>query len=334
MLILVLSIIATLSVVAFLGVFVRHIVKIESGPRRSSEAQLALNDTLWLDTNDACNLKCPTCIRGQRGMVNTGHRLALEKFDAIVQKAAAEGYKKIGVFNWTEPFLNPDLAKYMEVIKRRGLFAMVSTNFSLRKIAHLEAALKNTDLIFISVSGFDQAVYEINHVGGNIEYVKENVRRAASLKARGLTSTCVMLRFLKFPYNHDQETKLSNFATDLAINFETVPGSGDPFAHGTGATNEMYKAMVNAHKPGQTTHPAGKVCPLMFGQMPIDSKGDVYLCCGYPNYEALKISPYLDMPQEKILLRRYNHPVCASCPTPRRDATELDKQALLEAMAS
>jgi hypothetical protein len=70
----------------------------------------------------------------------------------------------------------------------------------------------------------------------------------------------------------------------------------------------------------------------MFGQIPIDSRGDVYLCCGFPNLEPLKIGSYLEMTQEEILLRRYNHPICASCGAARRDATPADTQALVEAV--
>jgi hypothetical protein len=70
----------------------------------------------------------------------------------------------------------------------------------------------------------------------------------------------------------------------------------------------------------------------MFGETTIDHAGNVHLCCAYPNYDALKIGSYLDLPQEEILLRRYGHPVCGSCSWPRRDATLDDKQVLTEAL--
>jgi MoaA/NifB/PqqE/SkfB family radical SAM enzyme len=297
--------------------------------RTCTEAQAHLNDTAWVDTNDVCNLKCPTCYRGVRTWANTGKRIDLDKFEAIVAKIADEGYKKVGVFNWTEPFVNPDLDKCMQIIKEHGLFAIVSTNFSLRKIPHLQNVLRYTDMMFISVSGFDQAVYEINHVAGDIELVKANTRRAAALKATGAIGTTILLRFIKFNYNHDQEEKLRAFAEELEIVFEVIPGGGDPTKPIVG---EIVKNQLRSFTPARPYHPRGKVCPLMFGQIPIDSRGDVYLCCLFPNLEPLKIGSYLEMTQEEILLRRFNHPICASCGADRRDATPADTQALIEAV--
>jgi hypothetical protein len=186
--------------------------------------------------------------------------------------------------------------------------------------------------LYISVSGFDQQIYEINHVGGKIEFVKDNARRAADLKARGLIGACLILRFLKFPYNHDQENKLRTFAAEIGIDFEVIPGGNDPKAPGETETNETFLERLRSYNSERPFQPRGKVCPLMFGQIPVDSRGDVYLCCHHPNYPALKIGKYLELTQEEILLRRYRHPICTSCSEPRRAATETDKQALLEAL--
>jgi MoaA/NifB/PqqE/SkfB family radical SAM enzyme len=299
--------------------------------RQPTQAQRAINDTFWIDANDACNLKCPTCIRGLRGMANSGHRMSLPKFEAMIKKATEEGYQKIGMFNWTEPFLNPALAEYMAAIKRHGAFAMLSSNFSLRRIPHLEAVLRHTDLIYISVSGFDQEVYEINHVAGNIEYVKNNVRRAAELKRAGLTSATLLLRLIKFAYNHDQEEKLKAFAAEAGVDFEVTPGGGDPRDPGETATNEIFQERIRSHDPDRPRS-GEKVCSLIFATNAVDSRGDAYLCCALPNFPALKIGDYLDLPQEEILLRRYRHPLCASCDLPFfRPAMEPDRQALAEA---
>jgi organic radical activating enzyme len=301
-------------------------------PRRTyTAAQTLVNDVAWVDTNDVCNLKCPTCFRGVRAWANNGNRIDLDTFAAIVAKIADEGYKRIGVFNWTEPFVNPDLDKCMQIIKEHGLYSMVSTNFSIRRIPHLEKVLRYTDMMIITVSGFDQAVYEINHVAGDIELVKANTRRAATAKACGAIATTIQLRFLKFEYNHDQEEKLRAFADKLKIAFEVIPGWGDP-TNPVSATAEKYEDQLRSFTPARPYDQPGKICSLMFGQVPIDSHGDVYLCCAYPNLERLKIGPYLEMTQEEILLRRYNHPMCASCGATRRDATPADTQVLIEAV--
>lgn len=296
-------------------------------------ALAAVNDVLWIDTNDVCNLKCPTCIRGVRGMVNSGSRLPLDQFDAIVRKAVSEGYKRIGLFNWTEPFLNPDLPLYMGAIRASGLGAALSSNFSLRAIPHLEDVLRVTDHLIISVSGFDQEVYAVNHVAGEIEYVKANLRRTAELKSSGRIATIVVLRLIRFAHNHAEEPKLREFAADLGIDFEVIEGVGDPERPLQGVTNEAFMKRIDSVPLPERTVP-DKVCPLVFGQGSIDSKGDAYLCCAYPNYPATRIGSYAEMSHEELLLARHHHRLCLSCNMPRRDATVADREVYLAALAA
>lgn len=293
----------------------------------------AVNDVLWVDTNDVCNLKCPTCIRGVRGMVNSGTRLPVDRFQEIVRKAASEGYKRIGLFNWTEPFLNPDLARYMAAIKASGLGAALSSNFSLRTIPHLEEVLRVTDHLIISVSGFDQDVYAVNHVAGDIEQVKANLRRAADLKSTGKIATVLVLRLIRFAHNHAEEPKLRGFAEALGIDFEVIEGVGNPEHPLQGVTNESFLKRIDSVAVPEQNVP-DKVCPLVFGQGSIDSKGDAYLCCAYPNYPSTRIGSYLEMSHEELLLARHHHRLCLSCSMPRRDATEADRQIYLHAVAA
>jgi len=302
--------------------------------RQCSPAQAAVNDVAYIDTNDVCNLKCPTCIRGLRGMKNSGRQMPLDKFSKIVEKLYREGHRQIGLYSWTEPFLNPNLDKYIEIVKSFNLYCHLSSNFSLRRIPGLEAALRSgPDYLAVSVSGFDQEIYQINHVDGNVAYVKENLRRAAAIKKSGATNARIAVRLLKFPYNHDQEAKLAAFARELGLEFEVAEGRGDPLGQQTILTNEHLEDRMRSYTSERPYEEAGKICPLIFGSgTTINASGTAHLCCAYPDHPALAIGSYLDLPQEEILLRRYNHPVCASCAMPRRDATPADQQALLEAM--
>jgi MoaA/NifB/PqqE/SkfB family radical SAM enzyme len=238
------------------------------------------------------------------------------------------------LFSWTEPFINPRLFQYVAIVKELGLSCMVSSNFSLRRIPGLEPALRaGIDHLIVSVSGFDQEVYEINHVGGNLTYVKENLRRAAELKRSGEVSARIVLRFIEFAYNHDQKEKLAAHAADLGIDFETIEGGGgDPRVAPFVPTAEHYNGVIASYHSERPYEEVGKVCNLMFGQTPVDADGNVFLCCAFPYYDAFRIGSYLDLPQEEILLRRYSHPMCALCSAPRRDATPIDRQALVEAV--
>jgi MoaA/NifB/PqqE/SkfB family radical SAM enzyme len=296
-----------------------------------TEAQMAINDIAYVDLIDVCNLKCPTCVRGVGVLPNSAKKMPVSQFDEIAAKLKGEGYKRIGLFDRTEPFLVRNLHEYVAVVKKHDLGCMVSTNFSLRRVDDLEASLRaGIDHLIISVSGFDQAVYEINHVAGNIDYVKANTERTAALKRSGAISAQVVLRFLRFDYNADQEAKLEQYASGLGIEFEPIDGHllGDIPSQMT----DNFRSLISEFRSDRPHDPPGKVCPLMMSQQAIDHAGKAYLCCAYFAHPVLEIGNYLELSREELLFKKFTHPICVTCPMTRRDATPADKELLFEAL--
>jgi hypothetical protein len=127
------------------------------------------------------------------------------------------------------PILTRTLQDYVLEVKKRDLPCEISTTLSLRRIDNLEATLlAKPDLIYVSISGWDQATYQINHVGGNLSYVLANLERAVSfVRSRGL-STTFQLKFIKFDYNASHEEPLRSHAAALGINYEVIAGVGHP----------------------------------------------------------------------------------------------------------
>jgi MoaA/NifB/PqqE/SkfB family radical SAM enzyme len=186
--------------------------------------------------------------------------MPVEIFEKIVQKLHNEGYKQIALFNWTDPFINPNLHEYVAIVKQHGLYCLVSTNFSFRRIPGLEVALRSgLDHLMVTVSGFDQEVYQVNHVGGNIAYVKDYLRRAAEYKASGIVSTHIVLRFLRFPYNQDQEEKLEALSNELNVEFQPIAGSGDPKGQLMIPTNDNYEDILRSYRFERPLDAPGKV---------------------------------------------------------------------------
>jgi hypothetical protein len=62
--------------------------------------------------------------------------------------------------------------------------------------------------------------------------------------------------------------------------------------------------------------------------LPMDYRGDIYLCCAMPLVPSFRIGPYLALSADEILERRYMHAFCPSCNAPRRVATASDKDRI------
>ncbi len=293
--------------------------------------------TCHIDVIDACHMKCPTCVKGVRQLENTVETMDFGVFEAIVAKARAAGYDTIGLYNWSEPFLTKRLPRYIQIVKAHDARCEVSTTSSFTKREELikEAMLAGLDTLLVSVSGLEQAVYVVNHKNGNIGLVRKNLEMAAGFVASGAVSTRIRLRMIKFEYNAGEEGPLRAYAASLPgkVDFEIVMGAGNPYVPiDTYAPESFYRDRLRDYSPMRGFEKNGEICPILMDSLSIDATGNVYLCCAYPNFSALKIGPYLDIPEDDLLMMRYAHPMCASCHVPRRVMTQDDRQALLRAM--
>ena len=52
-------------------------------------------------------------------MQNSSAKMSLETFCAVLDKLKSEGYRRISLFSWTEPFLNRTLQDYVLEVKKR-----------------------------------------------------------------------------------------------------------------------------------------------------------------------------------------------------------------------
>jgi len=291
-------------------------------------------DIAWVDTIDACHLRCPTCVRGLRGLENSASRMDLGLFERVVGRLREQGFRRVGLFNWTEPFLNRTIETYVATAKAAGFCVSLSSTLSLPRVPNLEATLlAGLDLLTVSVSGSDQETYEINHVGGVWEYVTANLRRVRDAidRNQGL-HTRIDLRMLRFNYNAHQEPRLREFAEELGFCFEVIEGVGDPMAVPVVARNEDFEREVRPPARAPSPEDEGKACELMFNQMAIDCRGDAYLCCATPNYPALRLGRFLELSADELLVKKFTHAVCRSCTMPRRERAAAEESRLSAAL--
>lgn len=291
----------------------------------------------YIDIIDKCNLRCPTCVRGAQLLKNSASAMPLDLFEKLVAKAKGEGYDTIGLYNWIEPFLCKDVDSFIEIIKAADLDCELSSNLSLKPASYFDtiqrALRKGVDRLTVSVSGFHQETYEINHVGGNIAWIKENLEQIALLKKKSLIQTKVFLRLIQFDYNAADEPLLREYARSLKLEFEVIPGVGNPKQSvAQYAAPNFYEERLKNFNSADDREAQGEVCPLIMDTVAINSQGDVYICCAYPYYSSLRIGSYLELSKQELLLKRYMHPICPSCDFTRRKTTPADRDRLVDAL--
>ena len=294
-----------------------------------------------IDIIDRCNLQCPTCWRGVAALPNTSELMPLARFQEIVNKIHAEGYPNLALINWTEPFLCTTLHEYIPAIRETGMDSWLSSNLSLSPKEYLHSIIRTleagVDILFVSVSGFTQEIYEINHKLGKVDWIRTNLEGIAQEMRAGRIKTSVWVRYLEFPYNSHEKQPWAEFCKSLGIGFNAVPAHGDPriplpsektFNQHVEDRLQQTESQIT---PEQNPIPQ-KVCSLIADRVAIDAKGDVYLCCAYPNSERLRIGAYVDLDEHELLLRRHEHPFCTSCTIDaRRDLNSKDQDRFRKA---
>ncbi len=183
----------------------------------------------FLEIGSACNLFCPTCIKGNQRPVEGlryEHKsgfMDMELMERILSKIASENPNAI-VFTYgnSEPMLHPKLPECIQAIHRHGLHPELSTNLNLlRRVDDLLTA--RPDFIIISLSGFTQDIYVRGHAGGNVERVKENMRTLAETNNRISEEKRVRISVNYHVYkdNEHEIVPMREYATNLGLGFFT-----------------------------------------------------------------------------------------------------------------
>jgi MoaA/NifB/PqqE/SkfB family radical SAM enzyme len=289
--------------------------------------------TFFVDVVDACNLKCRGCPRAQVGP-SSGKRMELPTLKEMVDKGIND-YNLISVclYNWTEPFLHPELPQFIELLQAKNIHCSISTNLSFNRQTMIEEVIRRAPQNFIiSVSGFTQTTYEKYHARGNIESVKENIE----LIGRLLTEydlhdkIDVEVQYLVFKDNEDEVHLMREHCERNHVRCTTKPASP-----AEGVDNEDNNRRLLYSKIPETIDfdpPEARhwPCHQVFDALSVNFDGNVYLCCWYWYFEKYLVGNIFTTPSHEIFRRKLTHPRCGYCLGERRQPEAADFLRLRE----
>lgn len=282
-------------------------------PPSSAMTNFQLPFLATIDTVNVCNLDCATCIKPD--WAESSDRMSFELFQKILDKLQIIGIRQVELYNFTEPFLNPEIYKFMAEVKKRGLTLGISSNLSLPHIPKLKECvdlLTEGDWFVIIISGINQEVYEINHRRGKIANVIENIKEIAKSDKRNI----VRLRLLHFNYNEGELYAAQKLSQKYGLSFEFFPADGDPINDPYGERKKRQKQAefgLSYENYSQSFYPDGFYCFFIHSRnIIIDARGNVELCCNnIPRPHNL--GSFLDQDISVIQMKRDMHPGCRSC---------------------
>ncbi len=303
----------------------------------------------FLEIGSACQLKCPTCTKGNLGIgyEHLNGFMDMELMEKILDKLASENPSAI-VFTYgnSEPFLHPKLPECLAAIKRRGLHPELSTNMNY--VQRVEETLDaQPDFIIISLSGFTQDVYVKGHAGGNVEKVKANMKIVADINNARETKVKISVNYHVYKDNQHEIELMKEYAGSLGIGFFTsfaraismenaiqycrhhdpeatpfeiqegrpdwnqaLPPSGQVYQD---AMDRLVMPPTEAREMYQDIPVAG-VCPVGAGSIFtfIRHDGLVEMCACVAD-RRIVLGNYLDLTPDQMIEKRTGHSICQQC---------------------
>lgn len=280
--------------------------------------------TVIIDIIGTCNLKCPSCPNGNIENRNPNGIMSLNTFKKILDKVALEHPGTIvAIYNWTDQFLHPQIIEFVKAIHAAGFKSKLSSNLNLLPDNLEEFAESNPGGITISLSGFTQKVYGIAHRGGNIEIVKENMRKLSLALRKAKASTIVFVYYHKYRYNLDEIELMEEFAKSLGFGFGADWAYFMPiekvkdYIKGSLQKSDVdfieNKLALNIKKAVEAAKKINEPCLFPSTSLTIDWRGQVQLCCGVYDSNRFSVGSYLETPWEIIEKRLKNHSFCKGC---------------------
>ncbi len=236
--------------------------------RFSNNSTLDKFKRISIEPCNICQLKCIYCPTGiglqlkdtPKGM------LTLDTVEKICS-TSLKGYKgQIALYNWGEPFLNPDLPGIIKHLKNETKAQLIiNSNFSFQNDIRLKEVLKylDKDIVIISCDGFSQEICEKYRKNVDFKKIMHNI----DLLIQNRHSITLIWQYLEFPWSLEEIEKARKYCKTRKISFYTQIGGN--------TCNYPMLPIPSTKNPNKFR------CDFLFDNLVINYDGEVYPCCAY-----------------------------------------------------
>jgi radical SAM protein with 4Fe4S-binding SPASM domain len=249
---------------------------------------------LQIEPTNFCNLSCTVCpAAANKNVLNRKRRhLRLEEFKKIINDME-EYLLFLVLWEWGEPFLNPELPEMIRYASEKGIKTVTSTNAHfLNEKQYLERILTSgLSTLIIAIDSLKKDSYEFYRRGGNLAQAMAGLNNVLDLKKKLQSKTLINLRMVLMKSNETELADMRNVAKKLKVDTFTVktayPNLGGPLHDGQFIpTNPKHRRYE--YKPGTFERiRIGGPCTKPWFMFNIHSNGNVVACNNDYNQEMI-----------------------------------------------
>ena len=291
---------------------------------------------LQVEPSSLCNLQCSFC-PVTTGLQRSTGLMDFETFRKVFDEIAEYLFMVI-LWDWGEPFLNPEIYRMIRYAKRHDLRVISSTNGHVfAKSDHPERLIESgIDTIIFAVDGLSQETYEQYRKGGSIETALNGLERVVEAKrASGWPRPLINLRFLAMRHNEHELPRLETFARELGVDsfsIKTLNPYDQGECHSTKEnglaympSDPHYQRFEYDPRTGERLRVRRNPCKRLWNNPLLSSDGKLVPCAFDPHHEYsfgdATNKPFLEIWKDRPIVRlrrqfRTNYrdlDLCANC---------------------
>jgi len=169
-----------------------------------------------IEPTNLCNLQCPLCPTVSNKIQRPRRMMSFEEFKGIIDELRYFTIKVV-LYNYGEPFLNPDILKMIAYAVSANMEVSINTNGHFFESKAFVAELIKTGLakLVFSIDGKDQETYAKYRVGGDLDKAIKGLKLVCETK-KELKSRRpeVELQFLLLRHNIHQRDDMRRLAQE------------------------------------------------------------------------------------------------------------------------
>jgi len=191
--------------------------------RPATDKTFPLPTRVRIEASSFCQLRCPSCPTTTRAIdphVGRG-MLDPEAFRRFLEQHP--GVRTVELSNYGEPFLNPHLARLLEIAAAHDVTSSIDNGANLNNARPemLEAIVRHgVQTLRVSIDGATQETYERYRVRGDLARVLDNIRLINDWKNRLASKTPHLIwQMILFEHNRHEVNAARALAKSLSMEF-------------------------------------------------------------------------------------------------------------------
>lgn len=280
-------------------------------------------NTIYYEISGNCNARCKYCATGKGNFNGCPWRhIPATEFKRGLERLYHLGFlhekKNLGLFNWGEPLLNPQIEEILRIINDHNQSFQLSTNGSIYRPLS-EKLFDRLSYIRFSLHGFSQDSFQrINNL--RYDVVVDNIDKWLKILPQHAVEIC----FFLYRFNTRDLPKAYDYFNDKGIRFTVhMPSINDfnrAYEYLTSNLDENSRLEIEKDIPTDDipfflkTKNADYICPLIKSHLTIDEFNNILTCCliskksRYYSFGSL-----FDLNHDEVIQKKIDSPVCNGC---------------------